>query len=104
MYPVTKVTDADVAFPARVEHLMPEYNELVDKRKDPEHQRLEKIAQLLFFKGGKTDHWVAKEGIDKHDAVRQIFCVLGSFQPKHEHKIAAVAFLLGEWFIGIEDL
>jgi hypothetical protein len=102
MYPITKVTDADVAFPARVIHLMPPYEELVEKRTDREHRRLEGVVQRIFFEGGNTDRWVAKEGVDKRDAIRQIRCILASFEPSHEHKIAGIAFLLGEWFEGVE--
>jgi hypothetical protein len=102
MYPITKVTGADIVFPARVDHLMPPYEELIGKRKDPEHRRLEEVAQRAFFKGMDAGPWKPKEGVNKDDALRQIQCILGSFEPKHEHKIAGVAFLLGEWFEGVE--
>ena len=39
-----------------------------------------------------------KEGVDTKKALRHVKAVLGSWEPKHEHKEAGVAFLLNEWF------
>lgn len=38
-----------------------------------------------------------KEGIDGKTAVRHLSCIQKSFQPSHEHKVAAVAYLLSLW-------
>lgn len=60
-----------------------------------------------FFSGGKFEHNVLtidgtdfhpKAGVDARKALRAIKAVLGSFEPKHEHKEAACAFMLSEWF------
>jgi hypothetical protein len=96
-YPITKLSTAEMAFPAHVVgRLIPDYNKI--DRKDPAIRRLESVAQTLFFQGGNVEGWEPKEVIDKLGALRQINCVLRSFEPKHEHKIAGVAFLLNEWF------
>lgn len=44
------------------------------------------------------DLLTAKPGVDAHKALRAIKAVLGSYEPKHEHKEAACAFMLSEWF------
>lgn len=38
------------------------------------------------------------EGIDGTKALRAIKAVLGSWAPKHEHKIAACGYMLQQWF------
>lgn len=44
----------------------------------------------------------AKDGVDGKKAIVAIQAVLGSFEPKHEHKEAACGFMLSEWFEPIE--
>jgi hypothetical protein len=39
-----------------------------------------------------------KDGINRKDALLHAITVLTSFEPKHEHKIAAVAYLMFLWF------
>jgi hypothetical protein len=39
-----------------------------------------------------------KEGVDVDKALRHIQAIMRSYQPKHEHKEAAVAYLLSQWF------
>lgn len=93
-----KVSDVDIAF-GGCDH-MPDVKTL------PEDYRNERahactVAQDLFFKGGKmADYgYTCREGVDQNDAIRAIRAVLGSFQPKHEHKIAAVGWMIDQWFV-----
>jgi hypothetical protein len=60
-----------------------------------------------FFRGAKRDgdalvvdgvRFTPKSGVDAAKALRAIKAVLGSFEPKHEHKEAACAYMLSEWF------
>lgn len=37
-------------------------------------------------------------GVDRYKALRHIHYILGSWEPKHEHKEAGAAFLFNEWF------
>ena len=53
------------------------------------------IAMRLFFSGGRFPH--VKPGIDADQAERHLMAVLGSFDPKHEHKEAAAGWLLSMW-------
>lgn len=51
-----------------------------------------------FYKGVSTDRLPPREGVDQTLAIRHLRCVIGSFQPKHEHKEAAAAYLMSLWF------
>lgn len=53
----------------------------------------------LFFRGGSlADHGLKlKAGIDRAAAMTAIRAWMGSFDPKHEHKTATVAWALSEW-------
>jgi len=62
-----------------------------------------------FFGGARTEAggrrlviksrtFVAKPGVDAPKALHAIKAALGSFAPKHKHKIAGCGFLLSEWF------
>jgi len=42
------------------------------------------------------------DGIDQNKALRHIKAILGSFEPKHEHKEAAAAYLLSLWFKSVK--
>ena len=52
-----------------------------------------------FYSGlpGTTEFY-PKEGVDPQKAIRAVQAIMCSFEPKHEHKEAGVAFLLSEWF------
>lgn len=52
-----------------------------------------------FYQGlTKADIPVPLEGIDLSIALRHLATIQGSFEPKHEHKEAAVAYLASLWF------
>lgn len=96
----SEVDDVTMAFPAGIRHLMPDYEHIRQ-----EYDRGNKWSNQLFndwFCCGikSADGLVPKEGIDKRKALRHIKTIMGSFEPKHEHKEAAVAFLFDKWFDG----
>ena len=43
----------------------------------------------------------AKDGIDAQKASRHLAAIMRSFEPKHEHKEGAVAWLMSQWFSDI---
>ena len=95
------VSDLDLAFPASVSRLMPEYKDIPEEFKDW-NSKWHHLVAGMFFHGGKITKMVTREGIDGDAAMRHIKCILGSFEPKHEHKMAACAFLISEWFSEFE--
>lgn len=56
------------------------------------------LFNKLFFIGGSIEHLKTKPGIDRIKAIRHIRTVMGSRQPKHEDKEAAVAYFFEQWF------
>ena len=102
------VDEVTMAFPAEVvgtylpaEKDIPE--EFWDGRASPPGEWTH-IVNTWFTRGLNPDvKFSAKEGIDARKAFRHCAAIMGSFQPKHEHKIAGVAYLLSEFFEKIED-
>lgn len=92
-----EISDVDVAFPAHVVGtLLPMPDDIPEEFKD-HHNRWNRFVSHLFFRGGAMP--AAKEGIVLQCAVRHLRAVLGSFEPKHEHKIAGAAWLASMWFV-----
>lgn len=51
-----------------------------------------------FYSGlNGLDGLIAKEGVDKSAALAHIRCIMGSFEPKHEDKEEACAYLFSIW-------
>ena len=48
---------------------------------------------------GLKEYAVAVKGVDFKQAHAHISVILGSFEPKHEHKIAGCAYLESMWFV-----
>jgi len=91
-YAVQEVSDVEIAFPAHVARLMPEYGSVSSERTWLDFQA------DWFFSGLDAAKFFPKEGIDPEKALRHLKAIQGSFEPKHEHKEEAVAFLAGLWF------
>lgn len=98
-FPVQKVTGLDLAFPATVKHLMPKYEDIPEEflHWSP-NDKWQKFFGDMFYHGIKIVELKPKDGIDGQDALRHLRVIAGSFEPKHEHKEAAVAYLASQWF------
>jgi len=91
-----EVSDLDLAFPGDIleQGLLPAWEDVPEEFK--ENSSWPNFVSRLFFEGGE---WPAvKDGVDGIKAKRHVKACLGSFQPKHEHKIAGVAWLMSQWF------
>lgn len=98
----TQVTDQEVAFGGR---LLPKYEDIPDEFKILAGCKRNKWVQLTeewFYNGLKSCRWHPKPGIDTEKALRHIKVIMVSFGPKHEHKIAGVAYLLSQFFEDVE--
>ena len=91
------VDDVLLAFPAQVEHLMPAYEDIPDKFKRSGDAWV-KFQSDWFFYGLHEPEFTPNKGVDKAKALRHLKAIQGSFEPKHEHKSAAVAYLASLWF------
>jgi hypothetical protein len=90
------VTDLDIAFGGSVTSLMPPYGSVTPTREWKD------LQARWFFKGlPKETTFEPKPGIDPALAIRHLKAIQGSWEPKHEHKEQAVAFLLSEWFVSV---
>lgn len=99
-YAPAAISDIELAFPGRVEHLIPAWSDIPDdfKNEAGAAARWVKFQRDWFFRGfPKGTRLEAKPGVDVTLAMRHLKAIQGSFEPKHEHKEAAVAFLASLW-------
>lgn len=104
-----EVSDVEIAFPANVLEWMPEWEAIPDefKRDSRFPYELDAIADddwpmivyCWLFRGfGDTElAFHGKDGVDPEKAFRALRAIAGSFAPKHEHKEAAMAYLMDCW-------
>jgi hypothetical protein len=91
-----QVSDVQVAFPATVVGtLLPPMDEIPEEFHSGNHPWCRFVSKL-FFSGGHLP--VSREDVDRANAARHLKCVLGSFEPKHEHKEAGAAYLMSLWY------
>lgn len=94
-----KIDPVTAAFPATIKHLMPEMKDIPDGFKKWHSQ--DKWVQWQtdwFYFGVKDLKPVPKEGIVLKDALVHLATIQNSYEPSHEHKQAAVAYLMSLWF------
>lgn len=94
----TEVSDALLAFPARVLGLMPAVGEI-----PKEFKRLNPWSPFfarVFTKGFENISFVMADGVGGNAAYRHLAAILGSYEPKHEHKEAAFTYLCSLWLKG----
>src|SRR5437870_2890832 len=81
-----------LAFPADVRALMPAYDAIPEEFKQTfGENKWVRFQKDWFFHGLKDLKATPKPGIDPATAWRHLKAIQGSYQPKHEHKEAAVA-------------
>jgi hypothetical protein len=92
-----EVSKADVVFGGKVSEILPPMTEIPAEFHDGTSP-WNKWQREWFFRG--LARWpVAKEGLDLSLAMANLACVQGSFEPKHQHKEAGVAYLASLWFV-----
>lgn len=106
MLKIPELTNADVVL-GKIKH-MPEFKTLPDDFRDWQSNPYCNAVSSWFYDGGTGNgqafatadgtKFKPKDGVDGHAALSAIRAVLGSFDPKHEHKIAACGYMLSEWF------
>lgn len=98
MYKIPELTNMNVACSNIA--FAPKMSDVPDEFHDFFYNKHCKIAAKLFFSGGRLeDHGLApREGVDTGKAVRALGALLGSFEPKHEHKMSMAGYLIDQWF------
>lgn len=93
----TGVDAATRAFPASVMgSLLPDMDDIPEEFKRQDGTPWNELASKWFFAGLKKAP-VFKPGIDASAAMGHLKACLGSYEPKHEHKEAGVAYLMSLW-------
>lgn len=79
---------------------LPKWEEIPEdfKRGYGEAQKWVKTVNDIFYCGVNIVEVKLKDGIDKKLALGHLMAVLLSFEPKHEHKMAGVSYLMSLWF------
>jgi hypothetical protein len=99
----TVVDDVTFAFGGDVRNLMPPYEAIPDEFKRDSNPYV-RFQRDWFYGGIPKDRMpAAKPGIDFKTAMRHLGTIQGSFEPKHEHKEAAVAYLASKWLLLSSD-
>ena len=95
-----EIDDATLVFPASVSHLMPTWADIPAEFKDMHGTNpWTKIAMAWFFSGlNPKVEFHANPGYDPQKAYRHLAAIMGSWEPKQEHKLASVAYLMSIWF------
>jgi hypothetical protein len=99
----TELSGLDVAFgPSRgdMDKILPAWEEIPEdfRNERGEGKKWTEKVDDLFFNGVELKVVVMKPGVDRKTAMRHLQCVLHSFEPKHEHKTAGVAYLMSLWY------
>lgn len=99
-----EISKAQEVFPAGVGGLMPPADQIPDEFCEYDRTEWNKIVSQWFFQGlsDKTE-FVPQKGIDAEAAFRHLRTIQGSFEPKHEYKEAAVAYLMSLWFKKVKN-
>lgn len=90
------IDDVTLVFPAGVGSLMPLYSEVPDEFTSQRNPWVK--WQRQWFYSGLKSMPTPKDGINVRAAMRHLSAIQGSYEPKHEHKEAAVAYLAAQWF------
>lgn len=100
------VDPADYAFPALIGFLSPDPADIPDEfwhgGSSPRGVTWNGFMRAWFFGSLPKDagFWL-RDGVDGELALRHLSTILRSFEPKHEHKEAMVAYLASLWFYAV---
>lgn len=100
MKPVS-VSELDRLLGSKAMELLPKYEEIPDEFKGFRGVWSD-LTERWFFEGINGEILREKSGIDREAALRHLDACMRSFAPKHEHKIAGVAYLMSQWFELVE--
>lgn len=77
---------------------MPSYDEIPEEFKRYSNSKWSKFFNDMFFIGIQELELKPNKGIDKDKALNHLRLWARSFEPKHEHKEAAFAYMASIWF------
>lgn len=102
-YPV-ELSNIDLAFPAHVKHLMPAPIPERELRGLDGYATWDRLQHDWFYQGIRGLNLSLRDPhnprMDVEKCIRHLKAIQGSFEPKHQHKVAAFIFLCSKWFSG----
>ena len=98
--PNPDVTGLDMAFGGSMTKLLPAKAEIPEEFWHG-HTKWNKLQSDWFFSGLKNAKWEPREGVETKVVLRHLGAIQGSWEPQHEHKEAAVAWLASLWFTDV---
>ena len=93
---IPELSDVDLAYGTTKG--LPSYAKLPDEFRRHDGTPWNKLVSAMFFSGVKGLQFSPQPGVDADKAFRHIRALLASWEPKHEHKEAGVAFLMSQYF------
>ena len=94
-----EVTNVDVVCGGDMKKLLPPMSVIPKEFKGMNNtNKWNKLVSTWFFSGLEGYSFKPKEGIDPSKALAHVKAIMGSFEPKHEHKEAGCAYLMSEFF------
>lgn len=95
-----EVDKLDTVFGGNISNLMPAFSELPEEIRKRWHggNKWTDLVNNWMHHGLKGYEFTPKEGIDSKKAFHHMGAIMSSWAPKHEHKIAGVAWLMQHWF------
>lgn len=95
------IDDVLYAFPGHLDKLLPSWEAIPEEFRDG-HTEWNRFVTDWFFKGWPEDRDLyVRPDIDGQLAFRHLHTIMRSFEPKHEHKEAGVAWLMSRWYADI---
>ena len=90
----------DLAFPTKTDGVMPAYDDIPSdfRNKRGDARKWCEFQSRWFFSGIEFSCLKHKAGVDAAKAIKHLSYIQGSWEPSHEHKSAAVAYLASLWF------
>lgn len=92
-----KVTKAEMFLGGDMKVLLPPMSE-IPKEFHNGNGKWNQLVSTWFFTGLEGYEFSIKEGINMGEAIAHVKAIMGSMDPKHEHKEAGCAFLMSEFF------
>lgn len=101
-YEPKKIDKLNTVFPTVTDGFLPPYKDIPDEFKQGRTE-WNKVFSKWFHTGlPKGTQFIPKEGVNLDDAMRHVKYCMRSWEPKHEHKEAGVAYLMSLWFERVE--
>lgn len=92
-----EVSDLNLVFGGDMSQLLPDWESIPEEFKTWQGTDWNKFVSKWFFGGAKKTMVTFDPAVDMTLALRHLKAIMMSFEPKHEHKEAGVAWLLSRW-------